>query len=1203
MLQTIKRNKFVIIIAIMCVITLFAGILATTSVLTVRADDKEEEKPTFSLYDVSTILGEYADNATKPNEENGGKPSGIKALDDGAFGSGGSDGNYGSLQTGDTGAFVAYAEKGWLSSIMSNSSTTYSYQAFNNMVVNAAGDKTTKIFLYCQYGYLLSELGLDTTASESAFAIGPMLTGALMLSVYILSLAVPLLFQLILKVLKTLNPFRLFAAAVNATGLLNMSSKMGGEWGEGNIMSGLAGTVGKWYTAFYSLSWAIIVPIFFLSLIVSYFLLRQSDKMRSKIKKYIIRIVFIVMGIPILGACYTSTLNSMSKVVGVENGSATKLVASTFLDFEAWAEKGRLSIVPGAILEVKTRDYDRFVSGLRSPTSSAYMNTRATAYYINQEYSYDMLTDAPPFTTAANAKEVANWNKEIYEDEDDSFEGQGDGSTVSNVSQTLSILGRYMTADYYYGSDYETVVKSALTNAATKPKYSFYIYNMFNNAAKLNQFYATASDKSDEQKQREIARYRFRRMTDFYHGNVEDTEWEDNSSYPMPNIFANGGIGYNVNDNVSKYVEKGSSGVISGKSSFFDNLTQESGLSSMSMFNYLNTSFGSNTLTVYSSERASSGFVRKGHRSISLVGSGFTSVLYYLNCLILLIAFTIIGFFYAFAIMFANMKRSIHLIISVPMALLGSIRAIAKVVTYTVMLILEVFATIFLYTLITELLMNISGMIEAPFAALVDGKNWIGNVLGSFAMPLLLIFSIIVYIIFTVVAIKMRKSVVKTFDQASAEVIDKFFDTKNDATSNSKQPGMLASAAGGLAAGAGMGLGNRMMNGMGASGSKNPSSGGGRSTSPTAPNGTASAGSGSASGADGADGDASEIDGGDTPATDVNVDTDAEGNEVNAEGADANVEGADVNAENADGNEDAAFDGDSEAHQDEQSDKEIAKGLEGQDSLAGASPQGESEVDNKMEAKADETEAETQAGLDEATGKTTAMEAEDNQDKKDALEKEAKKEGREQAKEGGKQAAVGAAKTAVGAYTDNPQMVAEGAQETKQGLDNAKDGQEKSKNAKAETSKQVNDEQNAKNKSRSVTDDRPNSSQRPSDGQKPTRTQNNGNNTQQRQSSGQPRKTLSSNSGQRNGSGNTVNNSSGGNSTSVSNNTANSNVRQTANTNQTANRKSSRQNSSNNNIVNNGSPNVKMQSTQSSPNGKTTKTLDTSNMDTSDMIT
>ena len=97
-------------------------------------------------------------------------------------------------------------------------------------------------------------------------------------------------------------------------------------------------------------------------------------------------------------------------------------------------------------------------------------------------------------------------------------------------------------------------------------------------------------------------------------------------------------------------------------------------------------------------------YTRDAHMSVNLVGSGFTHFMYWVNAFCTLLAYTIVGWFYAMAMLFGNIKRGVILLTKIPFVFMGAVRAIAQCISYVFLMIIESIATIFLYMMIMEIM-------------------------------------------------------------------------------------------------------------------------------------------------------------------------------------------------------------------------------------------------------------------------------------------------------------------------------------------------------------------------------------------------------------------------------------------------------------------------------------------------------------------
>lgn len=207
------------------------------------------------------------------------------------------------------------------------------------------------------------------------------------------------------------------------------------------------------------------------------------------------------------------------------------------------------------------------------------------------------------------------------------------------------------------------------------------------------------------------------------------------------------------------------------------------GLSSLAMYNYLTTEFSDSSVVTYSAHKATSGLVLKSHRSVNLIGDGATSLLYYLNALSMFIFITVLGWAYAFAMLFNSIGRGIKMITSVPFAMLGSFKTMAKVATYGFMMIIEIMGTAFIYSIVIELFISMNQLVETPIQNLMSDRftstvilNFGGAIsMGAALTLVMLVFSIVINFYMLIKMMKLRKVSVKAMDEFVGGMIDRLF--------------------------------------------------------------------------------------------------------------------------------------------------------------------------------------------------------------------------------------------------------------------------------------------------------------------------------------------------------------------------------------------------------------------------------------------
>lgn len=970
---------------IVSVILLIVAVFSVTSV-TASAETEVD----YSFYQLSSTAASYMNKTFSPSN----KDNNTIVL------------KYGDQSTlpGNASTYVGYCDSersggiiyGWLMSALSSSSSTYSYATFKNdaSIPNA-------FYAYAQYGNLLNKIGFDSTSTEG-FSLMRMLSGGLMSAAYFMAMSVVGIFSIVFSVLKTLNPFLLFA------GIGKVADYMGVTTNPDSPFAVLFNTISSWYNAITDLSWLITVPIFFICLILCLLLVRTANK-ANKVKKYIIRIVFIAIGIPICGALYTSCLTNMSNFVekGGTTVAPTKIIASTFLDFEAWASDSQLSPSQYSVLSMDLYDNNNDEGMVVNRT---YIQLRRTCMSINaQSHAISGLKQSD----IIGAPDDSNGNSLTYETTDSS----NYQSNRRGVSDTINLLYRYMVNDFYHASDWESQCKEKLTTD-----------NAFD----------TTTKKDTETWFKDMAK---------------EDNWKndaDAGKYTNANVakdlLFDGDLQYDVSlqNGRGEYVPKSR------------NWGSAKGLSTLGMYNYLSTKFTGSSVVVYSNEKSSSGFVRESHHSVNLIGgTGIMSFLYYLNALTLLLAYAVVGWFYAISICMSNLKRGIRSIASVPFALLGSIPAIAKVVTYTIVLIVEIMGTFFVYELVSELLFSFNNMLEGFLSAAFNNvSNLFATVSvgsqpaslmadGTIVMGLIMLAQIVFIVWFTIIAMKMRKSIVKSLDEIISRFIDRLFDVNNTALPSPKQPGMLRQGAGAVASGAGMGAGQKLGNSIANKKAQPASTQGTVKGAKDSPKGESGLKSINSSG----DMSIGNVGGTNGSAPDASAASAANGGEGASDMLSSGGNYSDAMAGgsgDAGGSAAGAITGVAFAENNqEQADKTMGERVQQFASLGGDTKE-EKERKNAIK------DAEEQRNMDAAMGNTSVMADEQYDDDKRQSEKEAKKAAKEKGIKAGAQTVVGVGEIIGGAVSGEAGIAQDGIKNTVNGAGGLLDAKKDAQNAETD---------------------------------------------------------------------------------------------------------------------------------------------------------
>lgn len=754
--------------------TVLMFLLAGAAALALSTPAKAaEDTANYSFYKLSSSLAAFFSNAQSPDENaqpvNGEVWKSVLE------------------QPGSAGSMLGYVDPDFsfsmefLNSQISGSSSAVGY---NTLIQSAqsggtSSTQTPGMLDYAHFGAALNAMGLDSMSTGLSLNMFLPIGGGLMMLLYIFTGVVDMLFTGIISTLKALNPFTLFYAGVKAVSPEFADGMTGGQAPPG-FLGGLSSWIAQWYRVLNDLSWAVLVPLFIGVLLLGLLLSKNMNR-GSAIRRLIIRLVFIGVGLPLIGSMYTGVLNSMGDATKGGSAGSTQVVLSTYVDFQNWALKNRLSVPEKAVIEWDASGH--------KPTATALANVRNTALEINKSTN-------PAWSSINSTLNVAadkSWTDAAIQD----TTGDAAGGLRGYMS-TIDLLARYMGGTKVDAASFETAIKGDISTSAP---------------------YTTGTDGKKQ-------------VSDWF------TEFSDpQKSLPAiddPDQVANNPV---IRVGSDQGLQASPAGSTYGVKKYTSPSKLRCGawvsrsngeplncnMSSLSLYNYLNTSFGSDSMTMYSSNKSTSGATREMHSSVTQVGTGMMSGLYWLNAIVLLGSFVLIGLGYAFSMLFANIKRSFQLVTAIPFATIGALPAIAKVVIYTLAMVLEVIVTLFIYRFMQVFLISIPQIVEMPFSAVLNttakSNSTVVNMVTGGTLPMVMtVLSIIGLLIFTVLALRTRKTLVTSINEVVTKLVDKFMDT-NVAPPGGKG-GMMPALAGGMASGAGMAAANKIMSGAPAGGGK-----------------------------------------------------------------------------------------------------------------------------------------------------------------------------------------------------------------------------------------------------------------------------------------------------------------------------------------------------------------------------------------------
>lgn len=521
----------------------------------------------------------------------------------------------------------------------------------------------------------------------------------------------------------------------------------------------------------------IVMPLLTAMLLFTVFVMGQS-KAWGALQKYAVRFVFIVLGIPFLGITYTAVLDDFSEMSANQNRPSTRIVAGSVLDFQNWCTAWRLAPPGQSAGATETVNNVKLVSEGDSGTeestkaqgntsSDSWRTVRNTIYTINWSTGlYALKQDSGMGLTMTGTDTTYDesyggmFNNKFS---DDGVAGQQKiWVTLESIVETASgknknrnglegLIGRYQAGDQYSASAWASDVNSYLikhyademgskdpTQASTAVEKT--VYQMYSDTDDMNDWLNRQQDEN------------LQIMT----GNLPSAAGGaggaggGTSTVTIPwadkdwNIFKNGGLMC-----TTEIPHDGNTGFVDGIPQLvyndgFDNKVSEAeygvnpknvtGLSTISMYNYLCTEFDESGVRVYSSENSTSSYTKSDYYSAVMAGSGVTGAAFLLNCIVIMGIYVVLGVYYAVGMVISVLKHSFSMIMSIPAAMFGVMKSIVQVCAYVVQMITEILSSVWLYQVIMELVFVFATVAETPVKEALDklaGSGVAGGVLAE----------------------------------------------------------------------------------------------------------------------------------------------------------------------------------------------------------------------------------------------------------------------------------------------------------------------------------------------------------------------------------------------------------------------------------------------------------------------------------------
>ena len=719
-----KKKRFLYsFVSSTLVILIMCSVVFMTSSLTASADDDGDE---YSFYRIASAAGSYYEISHRGNHD-----------DDQQY----YDADLHDFQIGAVLGFVDKDYNEFNSNIRSSSSKSSQTLSYDALGKDSAADA------YAHYGSALRQLGLDSTSTPQSSSPARIAIGLCVGAAYELARVAGWAMSLVSKFLQAFNPFSFFNyEATYSSGVNNFLSK-----GHSGAKSTFVQYLGNLYYRASEFGHTFSIPVFFAVMIGSIFLGRKyldHEKTMSEIRKYLTRVLVIIIAVPVMGTLYTNALDALGESSGSGQEALANVIFSTFVDFEAWATHSQLALPSGTTIVVD-KDNARGAGQVNENSSTP---VRELALLINrQNGAHVPYTGSGGFNyVSMSASDLGNWSDDPMHS--NKYDAAG------TYDYVLSLLQRYMSGSYYQSSSYETQWKS------------------------LNLDYANTGVYQDSKKEFEDFASNFSDENSYFQDTctINENELSRGGGWIADAHFKVFYGGRTMNPAVTSssitYTGFGAQATYGNQSTY---------LSPMSMYNYLSTKFGDGEVTVFSSEKGTNHQTIEAHSSVNLVGSNsMMKLAYALDSCVILFTLIIIGWGYALAMLVGSVKRSIKAMLYIPATVMGSLRSGAYFISNVIMLIVEIMGTLALYNMVSYLLIYIHSFFIDTLADAVTGLgNWLGSggatpstvvpmsatipAVGPAGISVLvfLILNAVVMIWFSIVAIKSRKTFLTSIEQ------------------------------------------------------------------------------------------------------------------------------------------------------------------------------------------------------------------------------------------------------------------------------------------------------------------------------------------------------------------------------------------------------------------------------------------------------
>ena len=556
---------------------------------------------------------------------------------------------------------------------------------------------------------------------------------------------------------------------------------------------------------------------------------------QQRLRNIMYRIIIASIGIPLLGMIYMESLGIIQAEqmqITDRRGRLNDYIFSQFVDFDLWSSNENSSAFK--IDSTYTGGASYWHTGMPSNivigTGGGLINTTEDAEYSKIHTALDTATgdlsweiNGAPYDAAGMTYVI---NKGLYgttivnHSVNEVLQGTSIIRAITNNTNDDGTIASYAeTADGGTETDLEaayTTCRSLMMRYAHGDKVNPVRYSNDGDYATLTVALGQATGVtdmdafkrqavtllfSDQGAENEIWSYFGQLQVPLDTNNVIKIDGEDTHTIKINDLAAKGGTGLQLNiDGTSTSLFEntlGSNGheiTVSGSYDEsilkYDFELKDANMSTLALFNYMNTSFESGTMTVFTPALQSNEGVATMHYSVTTPYTGITEVCQLLYTTAMLFCMGIVGWVFAVSMLMNIIVETIKMVPSLFKTAIGSIAGFVEGIVTVFAVIIEIFITVLLYDWALDIV-DFFIQLARSFMAMVIGIFGMDAAVQSTVSNIL---TILIILWATFQLIRWRKAAILSLKSIITHAMNQVFGTKV-AMPTGASSGMLGAAA------------------------------------------------------------------------------------------------------------------------------------------------------------------------------------------------------------------------------------------------------------------------------------------------------------------------------------------------------------------------------------------------------------------------